>query len=194
MPASVDTQPVSRPKRLLTQNRELKAIGVWNWTLPAWAGRSRWDEQHITLDDPAAVRLFDRAFAAGKDLIAAWDRARTFLTAEELPTSVGPDVKESLWSLARLSRQRSTMGAQLGAVVETLADVPPDAEDFQELQRRRVQIEGRLAMLVAEIDNRVEALEKLATSERVRRFRAVRRGNRRVSASDQGGRSADRVR
>lgn len=24
---------------LLTQNSELKAIGVWNWTLPAWAGR-----------------------------------------------------------------------------------------------------------------------------------------------------------
>lgn len=29
----------SRPRKLLTQNRELKAIGVWNWTLPAWAGR-----------------------------------------------------------------------------------------------------------------------------------------------------------
>ena len=28
-----------RPVRLLTQNRELRAIGVWNWTLPAWAGR-----------------------------------------------------------------------------------------------------------------------------------------------------------
>ncbi|MBS2548370.1 hypothetical protein KGQ19_16005 [Catenulispora sp. NL8] len=24
---------------LLTQNRELKKIGVWNFTLPAWAGR-----------------------------------------------------------------------------------------------------------------------------------------------------------
>ncbi len=30
---------VPRPTRLLTQNRELKAIGVWNWSLPAWAGR-----------------------------------------------------------------------------------------------------------------------------------------------------------
>ncbi|MEJ3741811.1 hypothetical protein WEI85_00715 [Actinomycetes bacterium KLBMP 9797] len=30
---------VQRPKKLLTQNREMKAIGVWNWTLPAWAGR-----------------------------------------------------------------------------------------------------------------------------------------------------------
>lgn len=28
-----------RPSRLLTQNREMRAIGVWNWTLPAWAGR-----------------------------------------------------------------------------------------------------------------------------------------------------------
>lgn len=28
-----------RPARLLSQNREMRAIGVWNWTLPAWAGR-----------------------------------------------------------------------------------------------------------------------------------------------------------
>lgn len=28
-----------RPSRLLTQNREMRAIGVWNWSLPAWAGR-----------------------------------------------------------------------------------------------------------------------------------------------------------
>jgi hypothetical protein len=28
-----------RPKRLLTQNREMKSIGAWNWSLPAWAGR-----------------------------------------------------------------------------------------------------------------------------------------------------------
>lgn len=28
-----------RPARLLTQNAELRRIGVWNWTLPAWAGR-----------------------------------------------------------------------------------------------------------------------------------------------------------
>lgn len=31
--------PVTRPARLLTQNRELKAIGVWNWSIPAWAGK-----------------------------------------------------------------------------------------------------------------------------------------------------------
>jgi hypothetical protein len=28
-----------RPPRLLTQNQELREIGVSNWTLPAWAGR-----------------------------------------------------------------------------------------------------------------------------------------------------------
>lgn len=28
-----------RPERLLTQNREMKTIGAWNWSLPAWAGR-----------------------------------------------------------------------------------------------------------------------------------------------------------
>lgn len=27
-----------RPRRLLTQNREMRSIGVWNWTIPAWAG------------------------------------------------------------------------------------------------------------------------------------------------------------
>ncbi|WHT20194.1 hypothetical protein N8J89_03730 [Crossiella sp. CA-258035] len=32
-------RPASRPARLLTQNRELRRIGVWNWSLPAWAGR-----------------------------------------------------------------------------------------------------------------------------------------------------------
>ncbi|WP_436788868.1 GP88 family protein [Yinghuangia sp. YIM S10712] len=34
-----DPTPPSQPTRLLRQNRELRAIGVWNWTLPAWAGR-----------------------------------------------------------------------------------------------------------------------------------------------------------
>lgn len=32
------SEPV-RPRRLLTQNREMRAIGVYNWTLPAWAGQ-----------------------------------------------------------------------------------------------------------------------------------------------------------
>ncbi|MFD8716920.1 hypothetical protein ACFV2H_02520 [Streptomyces sp. NPDC059629] len=37
--ASVPALVPQRPGRLLTQNREMRAIGVWNWTLPAWAGR-----------------------------------------------------------------------------------------------------------------------------------------------------------
>lgn len=36
--AHVTTVP-ARPARLLTQNREMRAIGVWNWTLPALAAR-----------------------------------------------------------------------------------------------------------------------------------------------------------
>ncbi|GAA2349869.1 GP88 family protein [Dactylosporangium salmoneum] len=39
MPETAVTPPFPRPGWLLTQNREMKAIGVWNWTLPAWAGR-----------------------------------------------------------------------------------------------------------------------------------------------------------
>lgn len=34
-----ENAPVARPKSLLTQNSQLKEIGVWNWTIPAWAGR-----------------------------------------------------------------------------------------------------------------------------------------------------------
>ncbi|MDT5029450.1 MAG: hypothetical protein QOE61_5876 [Micromonosporaceae bacterium] len=40
MPASDAPQSGDqRPNRLLTQNREMKSIGAWNWSLPAWAGR-----------------------------------------------------------------------------------------------------------------------------------------------------------
>jgi Gene product 88 len=31
--------PTQHPFRLLTQNREMRKIGVWNFSLPAWAGR-----------------------------------------------------------------------------------------------------------------------------------------------------------
>ncbi|MGK3206862.1 hypothetical protein ABFJ78_37430 [Amycolatopsis sp. MEPSY49] len=33
------SRAVGRPARLLTQNREMRQIGVWNWSLPAWAER-----------------------------------------------------------------------------------------------------------------------------------------------------------
>ncbi|MFF4503005.1 hypothetical protein [Streptomyces sp. NPDC001401] len=39
LPESTPSPISLRPARLLTQNRELRAIGVWNWSLPAWAGR-----------------------------------------------------------------------------------------------------------------------------------------------------------
>jgi hypothetical protein len=29
----------ARPRQLLTQNREMRSIGAWNWSLPAWAGK-----------------------------------------------------------------------------------------------------------------------------------------------------------
>ncbi|MFB6398166.1 GP88 family protein [Polymorphospora lycopeni] len=35
-PFTTNTQ---RPRRLLTQNREMRRIGAWNWSIPAWAGR-----------------------------------------------------------------------------------------------------------------------------------------------------------
>lgn len=33
------TAGTPRPARLLTQNSEMREIGAWNWSLPAWAGR-----------------------------------------------------------------------------------------------------------------------------------------------------------
>lgn len=38
-PGPSETSSAGRPRRLLTQNREMRAIGVHNWSLPAWAGR-----------------------------------------------------------------------------------------------------------------------------------------------------------
>ncbi|WP_158688172.1 MULTISPECIES: hypothetical protein [Actinomycetes] len=38
-PVSDEPGRAQRPARLLTQNSQLKEIGVWNWTIPAWAGR-----------------------------------------------------------------------------------------------------------------------------------------------------------
>jgi hypothetical protein len=39
MTRSALPSPAPRPRRLLTQNSELKRIGVWNWTLPALGAR-----------------------------------------------------------------------------------------------------------------------------------------------------------
>lgn len=39
---------LQRPRRLLTQNREMKSIGAWNWTLPALAGRLPDGRRYLT--------------------------------------------------------------------------------------------------------------------------------------------------
>ncbi|MFC8676875.1 hypothetical protein ACFUEN_29830 [Streptomyces griseorubiginosus] len=39
LPAAMPSPASPRPIQLLSQNREMRAIGAWNWTLPAWAGR-----------------------------------------------------------------------------------------------------------------------------------------------------------
>lgn len=35
----IQTKP-AKPKRLLTQNSELKPLGIWNWTIPAWIAKT----------------------------------------------------------------------------------------------------------------------------------------------------------
>lgn len=39
IPGLLIPQPEDRPVYLLSQNSQLKKIQVWNWTIPAWAGR-----------------------------------------------------------------------------------------------------------------------------------------------------------
>lgn len=46
-----------RPTQLLTQNREMRAIGVWNWTLPAWAGRFPDGQTYNTCPSAGICRL-----------------------------------------------------------------------------------------------------------------------------------------
>lgn len=42
---------------LLTQNSEMRAIGVWNWTLPAWAGRLPDGRTYNTCPSAGVCRL-----------------------------------------------------------------------------------------------------------------------------------------
>lgn len=49
--------PVRRPARLLTQNSELKQIGAWNWSLPAWAGRLPDGRSYNTCPSAGVCRL-----------------------------------------------------------------------------------------------------------------------------------------
>jgi hypothetical protein len=124
--------------------------------------RSRWNEEAITLDEPAEIRSFDRAYEAGKDLVDSWDRVRTFLPADEFPTRVGPDVRDSLWSLAGLFVRCSELSRQLGTINEALSDVSSQTEVFSTLQRRRERVEGQVELIEATLRERVAALEGLA--------------------------------
>ena len=56
-----------RPARLLTQNRELKREGIWNWTLPAWKGQL------------ADGREYDTCPNAGVCAQACYARSGTYL-------------------------------------------------------------------------------------------------------------------
>jgi hypothetical protein len=62
MPSPIPLQATpARPHRLLTQNRELRAIGVWNWTLPALAARLPDGRTQITC--PAASACTNICYA-----------------------------------------------------------------------------------------------------------------------------------
>lgn len=47
----------ARPQRLLTQNSELKPLGVWAWTLPAWAGRLQDGRRYNTCPSAGVCRF-----------------------------------------------------------------------------------------------------------------------------------------
>lgn len=100
MPETVDTHHVqTRPRWLLTQNRELKAIGVFNWTLPAWAGR---------LPDG---RTYNTCPAAGICRHVCYARNSTYLW----PAVRGRHHANLAYVLDDLAGWESAMTAELGA-------------------------------------------------------------------------------
>jgi len=48
------TPPTANRRWLLTQNRELRREGIFNWTLPAWAGRFADGRTYNTCPEPGA--------------------------------------------------------------------------------------------------------------------------------------------
>jgi hypothetical protein len=90
---------VPRPKRLLTQNREMKAIGVWNWTLPAWAGR---------LPDG---RSYNTCPSAGICAQVCYARNGTYLW----PVVLGRHQQNLMFVLDDLPGWEAAMTAELGA-------------------------------------------------------------------------------
>lgn len=59
---SEDTRRAVRPAKLLTQNSQLRALGIYNWSLPAWA--DRFDDDGSTFNTcPSAGICADLCYA-----------------------------------------------------------------------------------------------------------------------------------
>lgn len=90
---------VQRPEKLLTQNREMRAIGVWNWSLPAWAGRL------------ADGRTYNTCPSAGICRKVCYARNGTYLW----PVVLGRHQANLMYVLDDPARWETTMVAELGA-------------------------------------------------------------------------------
>lgn len=93
------TGKTPRPKRLLTQNRELKAIGVWGWSIPAWAGKLPSGKNYNTCPSAGVCRL------------ACYARNGTYL----FPGTKAKHHANLAFVLEDLAAWRDAMVAELGA-------------------------------------------------------------------------------
>ena len=96
--ASVPEVP-AQPTRLLTQNREMRAIGVWNWTLPALAARHPDGRTQVTCPGTSACTRICYAsttepiFPCGKS--QAYSQSRSYSAGVRAGGSQGPVVKSA---------------------------------------------------------------------------------------------------
>ena len=89
----------NRPARLLTQNSEMRQIGVWNWSLPAWAGRL------------ADGRTYNTCPSAGICAQACYARHGTYTW----PVVRAKHQANLMYVLDDLAGWRAAMAAELGA-------------------------------------------------------------------------------
>jgi hypothetical protein len=82
---------------LLTQNRELRRDGVWNWTLPAWV---------VTLSDGTAVNVCPNA---GACVHLCYARNGTYL----FPSVRAAHIRNLEWTMRDLDGWREAMTAEL---------------------------------------------------------------------------------
>ncbi|MGW5721356.1 GP88 family protein [Amycolatopsis sp. NPDC003865] len=90
---------VNRPARLLTQNSEMRQIGVWNWSLPAWAGRL------------ADGRTYNTCPSAGICAQACYARHGTYTW----PVVRAKHQANLMYVLDNLAGWQAAMAAELGA-------------------------------------------------------------------------------